>query len=201
MIPRYKRTLEDKIIIQDILDKWKKWLENRMQLCKYSCKAGTYNSTITRWEQLSRQQFCRERYRATVNHRLHESTILGWCRNGKHRILVKKSEYYASEIWNNFSNLPCTGNRLAGALDLDLSTELMQTNHRKKLHEKPTIKPPKPIPNKEREQKSLTYKKKSLFCVNNITDIAFIIWKVLWKGKVPTILTSTMKRVSNGLTM
>lgn len=105
VIPRYKRiesTLEDKIIIQDNFNKWKKWLENRMQLCKYSCKAGTYNSTITRWEQLSRQQFCRERYGATVNHRLHESTILGWCRNGKHHILMKKSEYYRLEIWSNF---------------------------------------------------------------------------------------------------
>lgn len=64
VIPSYKMigsTLEDKIIIQDNFDKWKEWFENRMQLCKYSCKAGTYNSTIIRWEQLSRQQLCRER--------------------------------------------------------------------------------------------------------------------------------------------
>lgn len=124
-----------------------------------------------------------ERYGATVNHGLHESTILGWCRNGKHHILVNKSEYYRLEIWSNFSNLPCTGNGLAGPLDLDLSKELMKTNHRKKLHEKPTKpkKNPKPTVNKHREQKSLTYKKetKSLLCLNNIKDIAFIIWKVL----------------------
>lgn len=128
VIPSYKRiesTLEDKILIQDHFDKCKEWFENRMQLCKYSCKAGTYNSTIIRWEQLSRQQLCRERYRATVNHRLHESTILGWCRNGKHHILVNKSEYYRLGILNNFSNSPCIGNGLAGPTDLDLNTEFM----------------------------------------------------------------------------
>lgn len=71
VIPRHKRTentLEDKIIIPDNFDKWKEWFENRMELCKYSCKAGTYNSRITRWEQLSGQQLCRERYGAPVNH-------------------------------------------------------------------------------------------------------------------------------------
>lgn len=103
-----------------------------------------------------------ERYRATVNHELHESTILGWCRNGKHHILVNKSEYYRLEIWSNFSNLPCTGNGLAGPLDLDLSTELMQTNHRKKLHEKPTKQkkvPNQPLINTESKKVWLTKKK------------------------------------------
>lgn len=56
---------------------------------------------------------------------LHESTTLGWCRNGKRHILVNKSEYYMLEIWSNFSNLPCTGNGLAGPIELDLSIELM----------------------------------------------------------------------------
>lgn len=128
-IPSYKGTesiLDDKTTIQDDFDKWKKWFENRMQLYKYSCKAGTYNCTITRWEQLSRQQFCSERYGATVNHRLNESTILGWCKNDKHHILVNKWQYYRLERWSNFSNLPRTGKGLVGPLDLDLSTKLMQ---------------------------------------------------------------------------
>lgn len=103
-----------------------------------------------------------ERYGATVNHGLHESTILGWCRNGKHHILVNKSEYYRLEIWSNFSNLPCTGNGLAGPLDLDLSKELMKTNHRKKLHEKPTKQkkvPNQPLINTESKKVWLTKKK------------------------------------------
>lgn len=90
---------QDKVIIQDDFDKWLKWFENRMQLYKYSCKVGTDNCTITRWEQLSRQQFCRERYGATVNHRLNESTVLGWCKSDKHHILVNKWEYYRLERW------------------------------------------------------------------------------------------------------
>lgn len=152
VIPSYKgieSILEDKIIIQDDFDKWKKWFENRMQLYKYSCKAGTYNCTIRRWEQLSRQQFCRERYGATVNHRLNESTILGWCKNDKHHILLNKWEYYRLERWSNFTDLPCTG-----PLDLDLSTESMQNWPQKKYRGEegnPTEK------TKHRVQKSLTY--------------------------------------------
>jgi len=145
VIPSYKGIeiiLEDKIIIQDDFDKWKKWFENSMQLYKYSCKAGTYNCTNTRWEQLSRQQFCRERYRATMNHRLNESTILGWCKNDKHHILVIKWEHWRLERWNNFSDLPCIGKGSAGPLDLDLSTEFKQKRPQKKYREgkNPTLK-------------------------------------------------------------
>lgn len=136
-----KSTSEDKITIQDDFDMWKKWFENRMQLYKYSCKAGTYNCTITRWEQLSRQQFCRERYGATVNHQPNESTILGWCQNDKHHILLNKWEYYRLERCSNSLGLPCAG--LAGLLHLDLNTEFMSNQPQKKYRRKKTLQNPK----------------------------------------------------------
>lgn len=140
-----------------------------MLLCKYSCKAGTYNCTITRWEQLSRQQFCRERYRATVNHRANESTILGWCKNDKHHIRLKKLEYYRLEKSSDFSNLLSTGKSLAGSLDLDLSTESIQNRPQRKRNKKP-------LPNQNRiQKKKLDLDKwswrKRLYCLNSITKI------------------------------
>lgn len=138
-----------------------------MQLYKYRCKAGTYNCTITRWEQLSRQQFCRDRYGATVNHRLNESTILGWCKKDNNHTLVIKWEYYRLERRSNFSNRPCAGKGLAGPSDLDLSTELIQSQPLKKYrggknkkHQTYKTQSPNPLDLQNEVEKSL-------FCLNS----------------------------------
>lgn len=75
-----------------------------------------------------------------------------------------KWEYYRLERRSNFSNLPCAGKGLAGPSDLDLSTELIQSQPLKKYRGKKQKTPD--IQNTESKPTRLTkrsWKKSFLF--------------------------------------